>query len=239
MEIIPVSEAEVKTIIMSLKPKNSTGYDGIPNKILKHCVHFISKPLTYIYNCSLTTGIFQERCKFAIVQPIYKKGERIEINNYRQTSLLTAMSKILAIIMFKRLEQYLESNNILTTEQFGFRKGVHTENAVFSLTDNIITSLNQRQQVGGIFCDLTKPFDCVNHTILLNKLHYYRIRGKCHFWFKSYLENRKQRVCISPHIIEYEKPSSWETVIHGVPQGSIMGPLLFIIYLNDLPYGLH
>jgi hypothetical protein len=105
MEIIPVSEAEVKTIIMSLKPKNSTGYDGIPNKILNHCVHSISKPLTYIFNCSLTTGIFPERCKFAIVRPIYKKERRRrrkkEMNNYRPISLLTAMSKILEIIMYK------------------------------------------------------------------------------------------------------------------------------------------
>jgi len=115
------------------------------------------------------------------------------------------MSKILEIIMFKRLEQHLESNNILTTEQFGFRKGVHIENAVFSLTDSIITALNQRQQVGGIFCDLTKAFD----TVLLNKLYFYGIRGKCHHWFKPYLENRKQRVCMSPHILEHEKSSSW------------------------------
>jgi hypothetical protein len=116
---------------------------------------------------------------------------------------------------------------------------VHIENAVFALTNNIITSLNQRQQEGGIFCDLTKAFDCVNHTILLNKLHYYGIRGKCHHCFKSYLENRKQMVCISPHILEQEKSSNWETVVNGVPQGSILGPLLFITYLNDLPCGLH
>jgi hypothetical protein len=148
------------------------------------------------------------------------------------------MSKILEIL-FKRLEQHLETNNIVTTEQFGFRKGVHIENAVFFLTNNTITSLNQRQQVGGIFCDLTKAFDCVNHTILLNKLYYYGIRGNCYHWFKSYLENRKQRVCISPHILEQEKSSNWETVVSGVPQGSILGPLLFITYLNDLPYGLH
>jgi hypothetical protein len=149
------------------------------------------------------------------------------------------MSKILEITKFKRLEQHLESNNILTTDQFGLRKGVHIENTVFSLTNNTINSINQCQQVGDIFCDLTKAFDCINHTNPLNKLHYYGIRGKCHRWFKSYLEYKKQRVCISPHILEQEKSSSWETVVNGAPQGSILGPLLFIIYLNDLPYGLH
>ena len=128
--------------------------------------------------------------------------------------------------MFERLEQHLETNNILTREQFGPMKGICIENTVFSHTDNTITSLNQQQQVGGIFCNLTKSFDCVNRIILLNKLHYYGIRGKCHCWFKSYLENRKQRVCISPHILEQEKSSSWETVASGVPQGSILVPLL-------------
>ena len=132
------------------------------------------------------------------------------MNNYRPISLLTAMSKILEIIVFKRQEQHL-----------GFRKDVHTENAIFSLTDNIINSLNQRQQVGGIFCDSTKAFDCADHTILLNKLHYYGIREKCHPWFKSNLENRKQRVCVSPYILEEEKSSNREMVVIGVPQGSV------------------
>ena len=184
MEIIPLTEAEVQAIVMSLKSKNSTGYDGISNKILKYCVHSISKPLTYVFNFSLTTGTFPERCKFAIVRPVYKKGEKKEMNNYRPISLLTAMSKILETIMFKRLEQHLESNSILNKEQFVFRKDVHIENAIFSLTNNIVTSLNQRQQVGGIFCDLTKAFDCANHTVFLNKLYYYGIREKCHCWFQ-------------------------------------------------------
>ena len=107
METISVSEVEVKTIIMSLKTKNSTGYDRIHNNTLKYCVHSISKPLTSVYNRSLTTGIFPERCKFAIVRPIYKKGGKKEISNYRLISLLKAMSKILDIIMFKGLELHL------------------------------------------------------------------------------------------------------------------------------------
>jgi hypothetical protein len=124
------------------------------------------------------------------------------------------MSKILEIIMLKS-EQHLESNNILATEQFGFRKDVHIENAIFALTDNILIALNRRQQVEGIICDLTKAFDCVNHAVVLNKLYYYGIRGKCHHSFKSYLENRKQRVSISPHILEHDKSSSWEMITSG------------------------
>jgi hypothetical protein len=104
--------------------------------------------------------------------------------------------------------------------------------------NNIITLLDQKSW-GGIFCDLTKAFDCVNHNILLNKLQYYGIRGTCFSWFKSYLENRKQRVCLLPNIFDQETSSNWEFVANVVPQGSILGPLRFIIYLNGLPYGLH
>ena len=168
MKIIPVTEAEIIGTIKSLKSKNTGGHDGISSKILKHCAHIISNPLTYICNMSLTTGIFPDRCKYAIVRPTHKKGEITEMDNYRPISLLMTCSKILERVMLNRLVQHLEVNKILSAAQFGFWKDFHIDDAVFFLLNNIITQLDQRMQVGGIFCDLTKAFDCINHGILLN-----------------------------------------------------------------------
>jgi len=131
--------------------KNSLGYDGISNNILKQCVNEISKPMTFIFNYSLMTAVFPDRYKYAIVLPIHKKGDKCVMSNYRPISLLLSCAKILVTIMFNRLYQYVHTNEILVPEQFGFRKESNIEKAVFSLTDSVLSSINLRQQIGGIF----------------------------------------------------------------------------------------
>jgi hypothetical protein len=129
----------------------------------------------------------------------------------------------------------MHCNKILVSEQYGFRKGIATEDAAFKLTDSVLKSIDQEKHTGGIFCDLAKAFDCVNHEILFSKLQFYGVRGKMLKWFKSYLTNRKQKVEIKSLRNTKNFFSNWGMIKHGVLQGSIQGPLLFIIYINYLP----
>ena len=179
-----------------------------------------------IFNLSLSTGIFPDRMKVAKVTPIFKKGEKSGISNYRPISVLPCFSKILERIMYNRLYDYFTVNNIL------FDKAGHsTENALLELIVQICDSFNDKNYFLGIFIDFSKAFDTVDHSILLKTLEHYETKRRKLSWFQSYLSNGKQ-------YIEYKqenKTSNKElsNIICGVPQGLILGPLFFIIYVND------
>ena len=223
----PVTEAEIRRLIMSLK-SSAPGYDDIRSSILKMSLPFICTPLTYISNLSLQEGVFPDELKIANVIPLFKSDDPELFNNYRPMSLLCTVSKVFERIMYNRLLSFLDEYKILFSYQFGFRKHHSTYMALMTIMDNLTHCLDNGEYVIGIFLDFLKAFDTVDHNILLQKLSLYGIRGTALDWFQSYLTNRYQFVTYNGESSERKK------VKCGVPQGSILGPLLFLIYINDL-----
>ena len=211
-----------------MKNSKSLGSNSVPTNILKEIHESISIPLSTLINRSLTTGVFPEICKIAKVVPIFKSETRLLCNNYRPISLLSNIGKIIEKLIHLRLNLFLETRNCYYPFQFGFRLNFSTNNALMSIVENIQTQLDDGKYSAGVFVDLKKAFDTVDHNILLKKLDYYGVRGIANEWFASYLKNRKQFVSIGGHI------SSTQVIQTGVPQGSVLGPLLFLLYVNDL-----
>ena len=225
--ISPVTCDEVLKIITSLK-NSAAGFDGIPANIVKHVAHSLCIPLTYLCNLSIDQGIVPSSLKIARVVPVFKTGDEDSVNNYRPISILPCFSKVLEKILFSRIYAFLVKHNLIYDYQFGFLPGRSTTHAIVHFTNKVMEAFENNLFASGIFLDLSKAFDTLDHGILLSKLEHYGIRGTVLHWFKSYLSDRQQFVAIN-NVNSDTKPISC-----GVPQGSILGPLLFIIYVNDL-----
>ena len=197
-------------------------------KVLKNIICSIAVPFTSICNQSFIEGIFPDSMKIAKIKPLYKSGEKNVFTNYRPVSLLPQLSKVLEKLFNARLENFIDKHNILSDNQYGFRSNRSTSEALLELVEKITTAMDKKKYTLGVFIDLKKAFDTIDHELLIKKLEFYGVRGVALTWLASYLNNRKQYVDLNGEI------SAYLTVLCGVPQGSILGPKLFIIYINDI-----
>ncbi len=228
MFLYPVSNLEVINAIQQMPAKKSADVYGMSAWLLKQCYADIVQPFTELINLSFQEGTFPSVFKPSKVVPVYKKGNTTDMTNYRPISLLPIFGKLVEKIFYKRLSSFVEKQHILSNSQFGFRKNKCTIEAVNELVENVIKALDKKQKALSIFLDLSKAFDCVDHLKLFKILEHCGIRGIPLKWLKSYLCDRTQQVQINDAL------SDPIELKFGVPQGSILGPVLFILYVNSV-----
>ena len=227
-DLSQVSEEKVQKLLLKINASKSTGLDNLPAKFLKEAAPIIGKPLTHIINLSIESGEVPCDMKSARVVPIYKKNSKTEAGNYRPVSILSVVSKIFERIMYDQLESYIKGESLLYEFQSGFRPSFSTDTCLIHLSDFIRKAWDKGNYTGMVVLDLQKAFDTVDHTILLGKMRALGLTDNSIKWFDSYLTGRSQVVDIDG------VHSGPKGITCGVPQGSILGPLLFLIYVNDM-----
>lgn len=225
---VSCSHEDVYKLLSTIKLKTASGPDSISSHMLRHTAHSIAEFFTQLFNKSLSLGLVPNDWKLSNITPAYKSGDPSYVSNYRPISLLSLPSKILERLVHNRLSDYLHLNSLISTSQFGFRPGSSTQEALLYVTHDWHTHLEKGHSVASIFFDLSKAFDKVPHSGLITSLHAIGVKGTLLNWFRSYLSNRKQRVVLDGC------SSDAVDVCSGVPQGSILGPLLFSIYMDPL-----
>lgn len=226
--LAPTEQHEIQTIILSLKDSCASGEDDIKVKPLKAVSEIVSTPLAHICNLILSNGVFPDKMKLARVTVIHKSGPVNDMNNYRPISVLSVFAKIAEHVINRRLCEFLNTYKIIAQEQYGFCKAKSSETALLEIKEQILDNIENRMLTLGIFLDFRKAFDCVQHDVLLKKLPLYGIRGVALSLIKSYLTSRTQYTTING------VSSEIQYIKYGVPQGSVLGPVLFLLYINDI-----
>ena len=208
----------------------SYGLYSCPTHLLKEVSHIISEPLASLLKMSVSLGTYPRKLKLGKIIPIFKADDVEDPNNYRPISLLSNFNRIFEKLIYVRMSSFIDKHNLLYTAQYGFRKSHSTQHAILYIVNTMQSNMDKGYYPCGIFIDLKKAFDTVNHNILLSKLRHYGFRGVISGLCSSYLSNRKQTTEINGFISEQQ------SIDCGVPQGSVLGPLLFLIYMNDIQY---